>query len=798
MGYDQKKYEISTKTIIRDLRPVYVRVWQWLKKKDNTLAAFVVGMAIIGFFPGALPWIDLIFLLYIFIFWLQLKSNRTLPIKLPAGSKFKDKNNMGPGKSGKAEGIMLIGNHRTTGEELWISGTDAKTHILYLGTTGSGKTEGLKSFACNALTWGSGFVYIDGKADTDLWSSLSSLVRRFGRDDDLLVLNYMTGNSDARAPSNTMNPFSSGSAAYLSAMLETLMPEAEGDNAMWKERAVALIKSLMPALTWKRDNQDMPLSISTIRNALNLDQIIKLSRDESLPQKITESLTGYLNTLPGYSPDAFDTNGKEKPLGPDQPMIDTTTVRQQHGYLTMQFTRALQSLGDDYGYIFDDQDADIDMVDVVLNRRILVTLIPALEKSPDETANLGKIIAATLKGMMGSTLGSNLEGESAKVIENKPSHSATPFMTIFDEVGYYTTAGMGVMAAQARSLGFCLIFAAQDLQAMEKRVKEEARSIAANTNLKIFGKLEDPTQTREFFENQTGKGNVMIAQNYKNQGGRSAGGYFDTQDASIQVRSRADYDDLKEQKEGEAIINFRFDVIRANIFYSNAGHASAMRVTRYVSLPPPEEVMIKHSAEITKLRDKLVSKTWTAAKADVALKTSKELQKIMEGFKTGRKAAENPVDHGIAAIGALHAHLYPEEVEKAGAEPSGAAMETIVKAISTAAPPLSAIPPQQSQSAGSSPLTAYTKKGQTDNPPAAAQESEPVSWNDLVKEAEEKPQSAPAQNAPQSTHTPMQKAEFIRQQLNTDVQRILSEAGANMRKTIFKSGKDNDASDAAE
>jgi len=149
-----------------------------------------------------------------------------------------------------------------------------------------------------------------------------------------------------------------------------------------------------------------------------------------------------LDTLPGYVDDAFDDEGKEKPAGPDQPMIDTTTVRQQHGYLTMQFTRALQSLGDDYGYIFDTQAADVDMVDVVLNRRIMITLIPALEKSGDETANLGKIIAATLKGMMGSTLGATLEGESSSVIENRPTNSATPFMVVFDEVGYYTAQGM--------------------------------------------------------------------------------------------------------------------------------------------------------------------------------------------------------------------------------------------------------------------------------------------------------------------------------------------------------------------
>jgi intracellular multiplication protein IcmO len=83
------------------------------------------------------------------------------------------------------------------------------------------------------------------------------------------------------------------------------------------------------------------------------------------------------------------------------------------------------------------------MVDVVLNRRILIVLIPALEKSADETANLGKIVAATIKGMMGSTLGATVEGESATVIENKPTHSSTPFMTIFDEVGYYTAARYG-------------------------------------------------------------------------------------------------------------------------------------------------------------------------------------------------------------------------------------------------------------------------------------------------------------------------------------------------------------------
>ena len=786
MGYDQKKHEFSTKTFLKDLRPLYVRIGDWTKGRDISLVMYLLGAATIFLVPATILYLDLILFLYLIFTWWLMTRDRTLPAKMPMGSPYEDKNNMGPGKSGQAEGILFFGNEQKTSEELWISGSDARTHILYLGTTGSGKTEGLKSFATNAMTWGSGFVYVDGKADTDLWSSLSALVRRFGRDDDLLVLNYMTGNSDVRAPSNTMNPFSSGSASYLANMLTTLMPEAEGDNAMWKERAVSLISSLMPVLTWKRDNQDIPLSVTSIRHSLNLDAIIKLSRDEALPDKLRESLVGYLDTLPGYSPEAFDDDGKEKPMGPDQPMMDTTTVRQQHGYLTMQFTRALQSLGDDYGYIFDAQDADIDMNDIVLNRRVMITLIPALEKSPDETANLGKIIGATLKGMMGSSLGAKLEGESTSVIDNKPSHSSTPFITIFDEVGYYTSAGMGVMAAQARSLGFCLIFAAQDLQAMEKRVKEEARSITANCNLKVFGKLEDPTQTREFFENQVGKGNVLMAKSFKNYGG-NVGAYFDQGGADVDVRSRADYDDLKEAKEGEAVITFGPDVIRANMFYANPGHAKAMRVSRYVPLPPPDETISRNSKQITKLRDRLCSKTWTAKKADVAVETPVEIKHMMTGSKVGKGATKDLLEAGIAAVASLHAQQYPQEAEQALMEAKQApatepaAMNTVRQAAQAPTtpppPPLTSTPPQQPTQPPAAPAAPTTVA----EPPAAPvqQETQPVSYHDLVQTPDPQPTATEEEK--------VQAAETVKTQLNSEVEKILSDAGETMKQAIFKS-----------
>ncbi len=731
---------------------MYTRLSDWLKRPSNSFIVFLTGMLPFHFMPESRMYADVIFVMNILFFWWLTKRPRTLPFKMPMGSKYIDKNNMGGGRSGKPEGILYLGNARgldNRSEEIWFTNSDARTHILYLGTTGSGKTEGLKSMVTNALAWGSGFVYIDGKADTDLWSSLSSLVRRFGRDDDLLVLNYMTGNSDAKAPSNSMNPFSSGSASYLTNMLVSLMPQAEGDNAMWKERAVSLISSLMPAMTWKRDNQDMPMSVSSIRESLNFPNVIKLSRDDALPAHLRESVAGYLNTLPGYVEAAFDDNGKEKPAGPDQPMVDTTTVRQQHGYLTMQFTRSLQSLGDDYGYIFDTQAADVDMVDVVLNRRILIVLIPALEKSSDETANLGKIISATIKGMMGSTLGATVEGETSTVIENKPTHSATPFMTVFDEVGYYVSDGMAVMAAQARSLGFSLVFSAQDLPALQKRVKEESRSITGNCNIKIFGKLSDPTDTKDYFERQAGKALVMQTTGFQLHGGVSTGSFYDNHGANLTAADRADYGDLKKLREGEAILIFEGTVLDVMIFYSNPGHAKAMRVQRMLSLPPPDEMIMRHRDAVTKLRDFMVNKTWTAAQADVAAKPLELLDALREGYKIGQEHAENPVDPSIAAIAAWHAHQYPEEAQKAlsgGADTAASAPVPAAPPVSAAQPAAAPTPsaPAAAQSAPptpANPMGFFKKSDAAAAPPppavsAPVEEERKVSWQDLVKQEE--------------------------------------------------------------
>jgi len=77
--------------------------------------------------------------------------------------------------------------------------------------------------------------------------------------------------------------------------------------------------------------------------------------------------------------------------------------------------------------------------------------------------------------------------------------------------------GFAVVPAQARSLGFSVIFAGQDLPAFEKASKEEAASIGANTNIKICMKLEDPMQTWEFFQKTAGEAYVTHVSGFQSE-----------------------------------------------------------------------------------------------------------------------------------------------------------------------------------------------------------------------------------------------------------------------------------------
>lgn len=500
-------------------------------------------------------------------------------------------------------------------------------------------TETLISLAYNTLVTGSGFIYVDGKGDNSLWAKIFSVVRFLGREDDLLVINFMTGGKDMSGPqshkgSNTLNPFIVGSAAGLTELLVGLMDEAGGDNAMWKGRAISLISALMLALVHLRDHDGLLMGVEVIRDHLLLENIQKLSKQRDLPAHILQSVKAYLRSLPGYNENA-----------PKQ----SETVMDQHGYLQMQFTRILGSLADIYGYIFKTNLGEVDFFDIVLNRRILVVLLPAMEKSTDELANLGKIIVACLKQMMATGLGDVLEGRYEDVIETKPTSSPAPFMCILDEYGYYVVKGASVMPAQARSLGFCMVFAGQDYPAFKKNNNaEEAVSTIGNCNIKIFMKLEDPTETFDLAEKSIGESDVGKTSGLQRAANSSTNSYLDGQNASIERRKRVDWLDFKDHAEGEAHIIFKSTLVRANMFFADPVKVEDLQLNNLLRVEPPHHSELQEWDEtLAELRHKIVSQQQIKdIEADTLGSTPARLKKVAQTLQN----SDHPPMSGIEAL----------------------------------------------------------------------------------------------------------------------------------------------------
>jgi intracellular multiplication protein IcmO len=588
-----KRHEQDARRLLRDTRTLGQRIHDFFAEPINVMAILVVMAVAIFLLPAVA---DFILIIGIGIFLYAYFQSPKLPYRMPMRSGMLDYNDLKPGsnKPNRARGIYFFGNDIQNNEELWFNNEDMRTHVLIFGSTGAGKTETLISIAYNSLVQSSGFIYVDGKGDNSLFAKIFSMARSVGREDDILVINFMTGARDIIGPqekrlSNTMNPFASGSSSMISQLVVSLMDSAgsSSDGDMWKGRAIGFVEALMRVLVYMRDDGKILLDANTVRNYFTLDRLEAMVIDKMfirdgqepvslahVPASTLEPIYNYVVNLPGYNKTK---KGKQ-----------VSQVLEQHGFITMQLTRVFTSLADTYGHILRTNLAEVDLKDVVLNRRILIVLLPALEKSPDELSNLGKVIIASLKAMMAAGLGEDVEGKYKDVILKKPTNAPTPFVCIMDEYGYYAVPGFAVVPAQARSLGFSAIFAGQDLPAFQKASKEEALSIGANTNIKIAMKLEDPIETWDFFQKTAGEAYVTKVDSFQTNSASVFNNYLDTKSASAEKRQRIDLLDLKEQGMGEMHVFFQSTIVRAKSFFANPAPVAKMRLNHFVKVERPD------------------------------------------------------------------------------------------------------------------------------------------------------------------------------------------------------------------
>ncbi|MHC8403561.1 TraM recognition domain-containing protein [Pseudomonas sp. MDT1-17] len=625
------RHEIDQSQLTRDTRSPWQRSMIWLYRPAN-FRTFLIAFAGLQLFVPALWPVWIVVLLIMLMSFQDQEFN--MPLRLPKDvggldttdfyEELVEKNTLwGLIRKSKtvrrylaAGGILYLGFFRTAdkeeqGRELWLNNSDARTHLFLGGTTGSGKSETLMGIGYNALCWASGFCYGDGKADSNLAFCLWSLTRRRGREDDFLALNYLTGGMDPfkimvdreegrfagkafLSQSNSMNPFFDGSADFLLQLMASLQPKAGGDGAGWQDKALNMIDAEIRTLCYKRAKGELDISIAVIRNYMALQNLVKFYI-EGLEGKIPElaflPIKAYFETgLPGFNPSLANDPSQWDP-----------EVFNQHGYLTGQFARTLGMMMDTYGFIFEDKYPEIDMLDVLLNNRILVVMIPSLEKSASEAAALGKLYISSIRLMMAQNLGYRLEGTKAEVLDAKATNAPNPYVIISDELAYYFAAGIAVMFAQARSLGFMMVAAVQDIQGLKRgEASEESASMIANTKVKWTLALEDPEDTYELIKKAGGDAYYSVLTGHESTQGMLASSYDNNRTATIEKRDRVSLRELKGLDSGQGLVIFKDAVIPSASFYipddeKKTAKLSA-RINRFLQIERPVYARLPRSA----------------------------------------------------------------------------------------------------------------------------------------------------------------------------------------------------------
>lgn len=609
-----RQHEVKASRRRKDTRLFGTKLSEFLSSPDGSVIFLIVivSLAVTFTIVKPIPFAGELSLLILWIFWRYYgdinRRSFDFPYRLPVEAKLRDGST--PKSKDLGSGITLLGNDLESREQIYASDSDQRTHQLVLGTTGSGKTEYLLGLVFNALVQNTGFIYVDGKGDPSLQKNIFKLARRVGREDDLLIINFITSGRDFvdkqyDKVTNNMNMMGNTSSGMLIELIVALMDDSGSGGDMWKGRAISFVAALTRPLVYLRDKGYLNLAPEIYLDYFELSSIEELvwshgGKYGETFDVVCAPLRSYLLTLPGY-------NDKKK-------KNQETKTLEQHGFIVMQLTRIFNDLTFNYGHIFKTKVGDVDFYDVVINRRLLVVLLPALERAPDSMRMLGKMIVGSIKQMMAGCLGNRVEGLVREIIDSRPTNASVPFYTILDEYGYYAVIGFAVAPAQARSLGFSVIFAAQDFSSLKKSSAEEADATWENTNIRAIGRITSGQESETWKRIQGAAGDTDEARmtGFERKSGAINEIFRQQDNISIDRRNRLDYDDLAMQENGE----FTFlvgkkeqggktggvRVIRGMGFYTGGGKSpKEMRINDFLPIQSPEPVDLPHNRKAVKL-----------------------------------------------------------------------------------------------------------------------------------------------------------------------------------------------------
>ena len=676
--------EKSAAELHRDTRPWYTRLAE--AAGDPRVAAVFLGAGAAAAY-GLPATVDAVLPLGLcYGGWITTRRPR-MPLCLPMSSGLRDPGDRDTdtNRPKPAQGVDYIGVEIGSGLQAWHGLEYMGQHTVVPGTTGSGKTRVLKAVGLlNALAQGSGVLYVDGKGDNKLVAQFMEECRRYGREDDFILLNFLTAHG---GDSWRLNPYFKARGNMIREILVGQMnePGSEGNGGVFFDRAVAFLGIIAPILEWLRTAHGVPTTLERVRDLTEHANVIRMATKRQV--KFTDSAAGREWTLDvpdmphEYVQALKDYLGQTGGYDLDVPLRDQRSSQpaDQHSFVTMQFTGVFTQWLVTLGHIFRVEQGDIDMLDVMLNRRVMLVVLPVLEGSEKTTAALGKIVVAMLKAVMALSLGSKVEGDMEDVVGNRPSASFTPFKVCFDELVYYVTNGMDASLAMGRELGLQFLLGFQEASGILARIGEKLWSLLGNASLMIVLKLQDGNLTRSYIEKTAGTVHVTQSTSYNATSAFTAG-HTPSDQANVQEVQRFNWLDAMRHRPGEATVVFGDRLAQVKTFDSPPRLKGTLRRNRPDPLPPPDlQALRRHSGAVEATRDALAG--GLGSRTDNDLDVPGPLAALLRDF--GAALRDSPDDPTAAAVLAVSRFAWPGRF----AQPTGAVDPAAVPQGHQEAPP---------------------------------------------------------------------------------------------------------------
>jgi len=315
---------------------------------------------------------------------------------------------------------------------------------MVLGTVGAGKTDTLLSISKSYLEHKEGLIYFDGKSEPMIYTKMFSYLKTLDRLGDLYCINFMTGARDVFDPKEK----------NLSHSIDPINPML-GNTEYFKKFFGSEFGTVLHAILTHVHQKNCLMDIQSLEATMMLNNLIEWAGDKFKHVSEIQDYLNFLNIPADYVTDDYSHSDLEESL-------------KKHAFYCETAYKTL-CIFKNHPHAFQ-VDCSVDMEEIFLQRKILLVLLPALEKNPNDAAIPGELILAQVV---------HVENK----MKNYQIHTQN---IIIDEFRYY--------GGELEKINFSetcnnYIFGAQDLYPHNHPL---INSLVFNTQTFVYMKMEDP------------------------------------------------------------------------------------------------------------------------------------------------------------------------------------------------------------------------------------------------------------------------------------------------------------------